>query len=402
MLIGVVGKPNTGKSTFFSAATLIPVPIAPYPFTTVEPNKGVASARVKCVHEEMGVIDNPKNSVCVNGIRLAPVELIDVAGLVPDAWQGRGLGNKFLDELRRADVLLHIVDASGGTDSEGRLTNPGTHDPLEDVSFLEREISMWIHQILAKDWERAAKAANVSGIDAIELLEKRLTGLSITRKQIVEAVRKLGLNATRPITWSLDDLYRLSETVRRISKPILIVANKMDSPHSEANLQRLKEAFKETKVVPCSAESELALKRAAKKGTILYLAGDPNFKIISEQLTQPQKEALAYIQERVLKKYGSTGVQEAIERAIFDVLKFIAIFPVEDASKLTDHDGMVLPDVFFAPEGTTAREFAYRIHTELGQTFMYAVDARSKQKIGEEHPLKNREIIKIVAGKGLK
>ncbi len=152
MLIGVVGKPNTGKSTFFSAATLIPVPIAPYPFTTVEPNKGVASARVKCVHEEMGVIDNPKNSVCVNGIRLAPVELIDVAGLVPDAWQGRGLGNKFLDELRRADVLLHVVDASGGTDSEGRLTNPGTHDPLEDVSFLEREISMWINQILAKDW----------------------------------------------------------------------------------------------------------------------------------------------------------------------------------------------------------------------------------------------------------
>ena len=402
MLIGVVGKPNTGKSTFFSAATLIPVPIAPYPFTTVEPNKGVASARVKCVHEEMGVIDNPKNSVCVNGIRLAPVELIDVAGLVPDAWQGRGLGNKFLDELRRADVLLHVVDASGGTDSEGRLTNPGTHDPLEDVSFLEREISMWINQILAKDWERAAKAADVSGTDAIELLEKRLTGLSITRKQIVEAVRKLGLNATRPIMWSLDDLYRLSETVRRISKPILIVANKMDSLHSEANLQRLREAFKETIVVPCSAESELALKRAAKKGTIIYQAGDPTFKIISEQLTQPQKEALAYIQERVLKKFGSTGVQEAIERAIFDVLKFIAIFPVEDVSKLTDHEGRVLPDVFFTPEGTTAREFAYRIHTELGETFIYAVDARSKQKIGEEHALKNRAIIKIVAGKGLK
>lgn len=402
MLIGVVGKPNTGKSTFFSAATLIPVPIAPYPFTTVEPNKGVAYVRVKCVHEEMGVTDNPKNSVCVNGIRLAPVELIDVAGLVPDAWQGRGLGNKFLDELRRADVLLHIVDASGGTDSEGRLTNPGTHDPLDDVTFLEREISMWIHQILSKDWELAAKAADVSGMDAIELLEKRLTGLSITRKQIVEAVRKLGLNATRPLTWSLDDLFRLSETVRRISKPIVIVANKMDSVHSAANLERLREASKETIVIPCSAESELALKRASKKGIILYQAGDPNFRIISEQLTQPQKEALTYIEERVLKKFGSTGVQEAIERAIFDVLKFIAIFPVEDVSKLTDHDGRVLPDVFFAPEGTTAREFAYRIHTELGETFMYAIDARSKMKIGEDHPLKNREVIKIVAGKGLK
>lgn len=402
MLIGVVGKPNTGKSTFFSAATLIPVPIAPYPFTTVEPNKGVAYARVKCVHEEMGVIDNPKNSVCVNGIRLAPVELIDVAGLVPDAWKGRGLGNKFLDELRRADVLLHIVDASGGTDSEGRLTNPGSHNPLEDVAFLEREISMWIHQILSKDWERAAKAADVSGTDAIELLEKRLTGLSITRKQIVEAVRKLGLNATRPVTWNQDDLHKLSETVRQISKPIVIVANKMDSPYAEANFQRLKETSKQTLVIPCSAESELALKRAAKKGTIAYEAGDSNFKIVSDQLTQQQKDALNYIQERVLKKFGSTGVQEAIERAIFEVLKFIAVFPVEDVSKLMDHEGRVLPDVFFAPYGTTAREFAYRIHTELGETFIYAVDARSKQKIGEEHPLKNRDIIKIVAGKGLK
>ncbi len=210
MLLGVVGKPNTGKSTFFSAATMISVPIAPYPFTTIEPNRGVAFARMKCVCKEMGITDNPKNSVCIDGTRLAPVELIDVAGLVPDAWKGRGLGNKFLDELRRADVLLHIVDASGGTDSEGKLTNPGTHDPVEDVTFLEREISMWIHQILSKDWERTAKGAEVSGTDAVELLEKRLTGLSITRKQIVEAIRRLQLNTIRPITWSQDDIHRRS------------------------------------------------------------------------------------------------------------------------------------------------------------------------------------------------
>ncbi len=402
MLIGVVGKPNTGKSTFFSAATLIPVSIAPYPFTTVEPNRGIAHARLKCVCKELGVTDTPKNSVCVDGVRQAPVELIDVAGLVPDAWKGRGLGNKFLDELRRADVLLHIVDASGGTDSEGKLTTPGAHDPLEDVAFLEREIGMWLYQILSKDWDRAAKAAEVSGTDAIELLEKRLTGLSINRKQIVEAVRKLQLNTTRPVTWTQEHISKLAETVRRISKPIVIVANKIDSPHAEANLQRLRDAAKETIVVPCSAESELALKRAAKKGTIAYQPGDSSFHISSEQLTPQQKEALHFIQERVLKKYGSTGVQEAIERAIFDVLKYIAVFPVEDVSKLTDHDGRVLPDVFFAPSGTTAREFAYRIHTDLGETFIHAVDARSKQKIGEEHPLKNRDIIRIVAGKGLK
>jgi ribosome-binding ATPase YchF (GTP1/OBG family) len=402
MLIGLVGKPNTGKSTFFSAATLVSVPIAPYPFTTIEPNKGIAHARVKCVCREMGVTDSPKNSVCVEGTRFAPVELIDVAGLVPDAWKGRGLGNKFLDELRRADVLLHIVDSSGGTDSEGKLVNPGTHDPAEDVTFLTREIGMWIHQILSKDWERAAKAAEVSGTDAIELLEKRLTGLSITRKQIVEAVRKLQLNTTRPLTWRPENLFKLSEIVRQISKPIIIVANKIDSPYGETNFVRLKDLFKESLVVPCSAESELALKRAAKKGAITYQPGDPDFKINSDRLSSQQKEALDYIRDRVLNKFGSTGVQNAIERAIFDALAFIAVFPIEDVPKLTDHDGRVLPDVFLAPPGTTAREFAYLIHSELGETFIYAVDARTKQKIGEEHQLENRDIVKIVAGKGLK
>ncbi len=402
MLIGVVGKPNTGKSTFFSAATMISVPIAPYPFTTIEPNRGIAYARVKCVCREMGVTDEPKNSVCLEGIRLAPVELIDVAGLVPDAWKGRGLGNKFLDELRRADILLHVVDASGGTDAEGKLCAPGTHDPMEDVLFLEREITMWMHQILSKDWDRTAKAAEVSGMDAVEVLEKRLTGLSITRKQIVEAVRRLQLNTTRLVTWSEQDIYKLTEVLRRISKPIVVVANKIDASFAEENFQRIKTAFKETLVIPCSAESELALKRAAKKGVVSYRPGDSTFTLSSDQLTEQQKEALEYIRDRVLKKFGSTGVQDAIERAIFDVLRFIAVFPVEDAAKLTDHDGRVLPDVLFAPEGTTARELAFRIHTDLGETFIYAIDGRSKQKIGEEHQLKNRDIVKIVSGKGLK
>ena len=158
-LLGVVGKPNTGKSTFFSAATFVAAEIANYPFTTIKPNRGVGYVRTPCVHEEFKVKDNPKNSLCLDGVRLVPVELIDIAGIVPGAWEGRGLGNQFLDEIRRADALIHVVDASGGTDCEGKSCKPGEHDPLEDVKFLEREITMWMVTILKKDWSKIARTA---------------------------------------------------------------------------------------------------------------------------------------------------------------------------------------------------------------------------------------------------
>src|SRR3990170_6851112 len=189
-LLGVIGKPNTGKSTFFSAATLATVEIANYPFTTIKPNRGVGYVRTPCVHEEFGVNDNPRNSLCNNGVRLIPVELIDVAGLVPGAWEGRGLGNQFLDEIRRADALIHVVDASGGTDCEGRICKLGEHDPLEDVQFLEHEITMWIASILKKDWPKLARTAEAESKDLYGMLEERLSGLAIKRSHIFEATRK--------------------------------------------------------------------------------------------------------------------------------------------------------------------------------------------------------------------
>ncbi|MEM1990997.1 MAG: GTPase, partial [Candidatus Bathyarchaeia archaeon] len=178
MMVGIVGKPNVGKSTFFSAATLATVDIASYPFTTIKPNKGIGYFRTQCVCKELNVKDNPVNSVCVDGVRLIPVELIDCAGLVPDAWQGRGLGNQFLDEIRKADALIHVVDASGSTDIEGRLVKPGMHDPLEDVKFLERELTMWFAQIMKRDWPRIARTVESGAADLSSLLEERLSGLA--------------------------------------------------------------------------------------------------------------------------------------------------------------------------------------------------------------------------------
>ncbi|MGB9854249.1 MAG: redox-regulated ATPase YchF [Candidatus Bathyarchaeales archaeon] len=397
-LLGIVGKPNTGKSTFFSAATLAPAEIANYPFTTIKPNRGVGYVRTPCVCKEFNVKDTPVNSLCLDGVRLIPVEFIDCAGLVPGAWQGRGLGNQFLDEIRKADVLIHIVDASGGTDSEGRICKPGEHDPLEDVKFLEHEITMWIANILKKDWPKIARTAESEAGELLSILEERLSGLAIKRAHIFEAVRKTGLNADKPTAWSEEDFIRFIDMLRQIAKPTLIVANKMDIPTAEENFERLRKL--DYPVVPCCAEAELALRRAAEKKLIEYRPGDCNFKINNrEKLTESQIKALETIREKVLLKFGSTGVQDAVNMAYFKLLNMITVYPVEDLEHLSDHSGRVLPDAYLVPYGTTARELAYLIHTELGESFIYAVEARERKRVGEDYILKDRDVISIVSAK---
>ena len=398
MMVGIVGKPNTGKSTFFSATTLVPVEIASYPFTTIKPNRGIGYLRTPCVCKEFNVKDNPKNSICLDGIRLVPVELIDCAGLVPGAWQGRGLGNQFLDEIRKADALIHIVDAAGATDSEGKICTPGSHDPAEDVKFLETEITMWLTQILKRDWPRMARTAESGAEDIVSLLETRLSGLAIRRTHIIEALRKTDLNMEKPTFWSDDDLIKFLDVLRSISKPMLIAANKIDLPTAEENAERLKELG--YMVIPCCAEAELALRRAAEKSLIDYRPGDCNFTIKKpEELTETQGKALKVIQERILQKFGSTGVQETINMAFLKFLNMIVVYPVEDLEHLSDHNGRVLPDAYLVPYGTTARQLAYIIHTELGEGFIHAIEAHEKKRIGENYVLKDRDVVSIVSAK---
>ena len=401
MLIGIVGKPNTGKSTFFSATTLIPVPIENRPFTTIASNRGIAYVRSKCVCKEFHVEDQPNNSLCIDGIRLIPVELIDCAGLVPDAWQGRGLGNYFLDEIRKADVLIHVVDAAGATDEEGRLCTPGTRDPREDVDFLEREITMWLAQILKKDWRRMSQTLETTRGDLTEALYSKLSGLAIKKTSILEALKTTGLNLDKPLEWRANDFLRFAGELRKQAKPMMIAANKIDLTHAEDNIIHLRKL--EYPVVPCSAEAELILRRAAQRGLIDYRPGDPTFTIKTEEgLSNEQRRALDFVMERVVKQWGSTGVQDVMNTAFFTILKMITVYPVENVEKLCDHNGQVLPDAFLVPYGTTAKQFAYLIHSDLGDGFIYAVDARTKKRLSENYVLQDRDVIKIVSAKGRK
>ncbi|MFH0897709.1 MAG: redox-regulated ATPase YchF [Candidatus Bathyarchaeota archaeon] len=398
VLIGIVGKPNTGKSTFFSAATLITVPIENRPFTTIKPNRGIAFLRTPCVCTELGVKDEPVNSACVNGIRMIPVELIDCAGLIPDSWKGKGLGNYFLDEIRKADALIHIVDAAGATDEEGRPCKPGTRDPQEDVIFLEREIAMWLVQILQKDWKKIGQRVETIHENLVDLISDRLSGLAIKNIHISEAIAKVELDEAKPLKWSDDDLLRFALQIQRTSKPMIIAANKIDIPNAEDNISHLRDKGNIT--YPCSAEAELVLRRAAEKRLIDYIPGDSNFTILeSSTLNEVQKKALEVIKDKILMKWGTTGIQEAINASFFTLLQMITVYPVENVEKFSDHNDRVLPDVYLVPYGTSVKQFAYMIHSDLGSGFLYAVDARSKRRLGEDYTVKDRDIIKIVSTK---
>jgi len=393
--VGIVGKPNAGKSTFFSAATLTLVPIANYPFTTIKPNHGISYLRTKCVHVELGVEDKPRNSRCIDGERFIPIDIIDLPGLVPGASEGRGLGNQFLDELRRADALIHVVDASGSTDSEGKLTEAGAHNPVEDVVFLENELKMWMLRIVGKDWEKTARKVEMAGEDSASLVSERLSGLGVTKSQAENGIKKAGLKG-KPSGWTREDLLKLVEIIRREAKPLLLAANKIDLPTSIGNVNRLKQTGELT--LPVSAEAELALRRAAEKRLIEYKPGDPDFRVPSvSAVSAEQKAALEMIREKVLKPAGSTGVQACINSAFLDLLKMIVVYPVENPEKFSDHAGNVLPDAYLVPSGTTLKELALEIHTEIGEQMLYGINARNGMRLSDNYVLKAQDIVSIVS-----
>ena len=388
MKVGLVGKPNAGKSTFFNAVTSAVAHIGDYPFTTIDKNVGIAHVRKPCPSKELGLIPNPNNSLSEDGIRYIPIEVIDVAGLVPGAHEGKGMGNKFLDDLRQADVLIHVVDSSGKTDLEGNSVELA--DPLEEISFLENELHHWIANIIIRNWSRSARAVE-AGEKIENFLSERLAGLKISREAVILSLRKSAIS--KPIMkWDIDDALILARTIQQVSKPIVIAANKADVA-SEQNKKNLERAS----AILTSSDFELALKNASKANLIEYSLGSSKFSSDSSNLKDNQINALKLISD-FLEENGSTGVQECLEKAVLDKLDLIAIYPVEDETHFTDGKQRILPDAFLLPRGSTALDLAYKVHTDIGDSFIRAIDCNSKRVIGRDHELSDGDIIKIVAG----
>jgi ribosome-binding ATPase YchF (GTP1/OBG family) len=387
MQIGIIGAPNKGKSTLFSALTLNDVAIADYPFTTIDPNIGVAYATSMCVEKELSVKCRARNSLCVDGTRMLPINIIDVAGLVEGAHEGKGMGNQFLNDLAAADAYLIVVDASGKTAPDGTHSSNDSN-PVDDVMMVERELTAWLGGMVKKHMNIISRNP-----DGVEALYSVLAGLKVSKESISTAIEKSFLTSSN-IAWGDGDIETFSRRLLSIAKPVLIVANKSDSKEAEQHTRSLIEKFGEKNVVACSAAIELALRKAANRGVISYKAGDRSFELLKGDISQEQKSALEYMKDFVARK--GTNVQEVINRAVFGLLNEIVVYPVEDENKYTDHFGNVLPDAILIQKGATAYNLAERIHTDIAKSMLYAVDAKAKMRIGKDYLLKNDDVIKIV------
>ena len=380
--IALAGKPNAGKSTFYKAATMADVDVGNYPFTTIDPNRGVSQVRTECPcltrDERCG------DEHCHDGKRYVPVELIDVAGLVPGAHEGRGLGNQFLDALTNAD-------ASGGTNEEGEPVELGSYDPVQDVDFVEEEMDLWIASIVERNWEGIGRKSRSPDFDIEDALLDMLTGVGASEYDVALVLRSMEYPED-PFQWEDEHKEELAAKIRQQTKPIVVVANKADVAPPE-NLERLQEAA--DIVVPCTAEGELALRQAAKAGLVDYDPGDPSFEVVGE-LSGAQEKGLEQVRD-VMEQWDGTGVQTALDTAVYDLLDHVTAFPVQNETKWTDGQENVLPDAFLLPSGSTPKDLAYAVHSDIGDGYLHAVDAKAGRRVGEDHELAEGDVVKIVS-----
>jgi ribosome-binding ATPase YchF (GTP1/OBG family) len=395
--LGLIGKTNTGKTTFFNAATLSSEEISSYPFTTKKPISGISHAITLCVHPEFKVQDNPNNSKCVDGWRYIPIELIDLPGLIKDAWKGKGLGNQFLSIAAQSDALLHVVDASGGIDSAGQISESGTGDPISDFADIEEELVMWYQKILEGNREKVSKSIK-TGSDIIEAITDLFRGIGVNKYHVKDALIATGLSDKDFDNFDMVDSKKLSSHLRRISKPTLIVANKVDVDGADKNFDKLRERYNDTIVIPASGDSELSLRRAEQQELIKYSPGSEQFDIIkSDKLNEKQTEALNFIKKGIMGEYMRTGVQFAINIAVFKLLKMNSIYPVADDKNLSDKKGRILPDLILLKDGATVNDLAREIHTDLTKGLLYAKDLRYNLRLPLDYQLRDRDVVSLVS-----
>jgi len=391
MLVGIVGRPNSGKSTFFKAATLMDVLIASYPFATIKPNHAMAYVKIKDLAAEFGKVSNPREGYVKSGFRFVPFELMDVAGLVEGASEGKGLGNEFLSDLSGADAFIHVVDMSGEFDGSGKPVPDGSYDPSSDITMIERELDLWYVGILKKVWKVFARTMEMQHTNFAEAVAKQFSGLKVTPEDVKHVILKHNINIEHPSKWTDEQVFSFSRELRRYTKPMIIAANKVDRPNGPSNYKKIKASF-DYPIYPCFADGELALREADKHGLIEYIPGDKSFQE-KKTLNDKQKQALDNI-KKTLVEFSSTGVQEVLNHTVLDILEYICIFPAGD--KLADSKGNILPDCYLMKKGSTALDFAFRLHSDIGKNFVKAIDVRTKKAVGKECQLKHMDGFEII------
>ncbi|POS83025.1 P-loop containing nucleoside triphosphate hydrolase [Erysiphe pulchra] len=364
-------------------------------FTTIDPQRAIGYLQIDCACKRYNLSERckPNYGSCINGRRSVPIELLDVAGLVPGAHEGRGLGNKFLDDLRHADALIHVVDVSGTTDAEGKATRG--YDPSSDIVWLRSEIVQWILGNLSKRWESIKRRHIAVKATAVETLQSQFSGYGSTTALIARTLDRI--NIKDPLEqWTSDTIARVVEAFIDEKFPTVIALNKIDHPDADKNISKITKLHDPKSIVLCSAIMEVFLRKLNKQGYVRYTEGseyvqtredlieegDPNgggLKEIDEKLMT----RLDDIKDMVLYRFGSTGVVQALSRAA-ELLGLVPVFPVRNTTTFSSSasaSSAVFRDCLLVKKGTTVAEVARKV---IGDAPLAYIEGPGSVRVAED------------------
>ncbi|KAF3046906.1 hypothetical protein E8E12_006702 [Didymella heteroderae] len=417
-LIGLVGKPSSGKSTTLNSLTDATSKVGNFPFTTIDPQRAIGYLQIECPCARLGLSDRckPNYGACVEGRRSVPIELLDVAGLVPGAHMGKGLGNRFLDDLRHADALVHVVDVSGTTDAEGKATRG--YDPSQDIVWLRSEIVRWIQGNLMEKWGSIKRRHVAVKATPIETLQNQFSGYGSTAAVVARCLDRLGLlSGTTKVPlehWDDETIERVVNAFTDEKFPTVIALNKIDHPDADKNIAKIAKTADPKSIVLCSAISEVFLRKLAKQGFVKYVEGsefvDTREDLIEmgdptggglKELDEKLKQRIENLKDMVLYRFGSTGVVQVLSRAA-ELLGLVPVFPVRNIQSFTSGSAAstaVFRDCVLVKKGSTVGDVYRKV---MGDAPLAYVETEGARRVGEDDVVSvgKNDILSFKVGRG--
>ncbi|KAL4940711.1 hypothetical protein BDV06DRAFT_17540 [Aspergillus oleicola] len=384
-LIGLVGKPSSGKSTTLNSLTDASSKVGNFPFTTIDPQRAIGYLQIDCACQRYGVSDKckPNYGGCTDGKRSVPIELLDVAGLVPGAHQGRGLGNKFLDDLRQADALIHVVDVSGTTDAEGKATRG--YDPSQDIEWLYSEIVRWVLGNLMQKWGSIKRRHTAIKATAVETLQQQFSGYGSTPSIVARCLDRLGMK--EPLEeWSDETVENVVKAFINEKFPTVFALNKIDHPDADKNISKIAKMQDPQSIVLCSAISEVFLRRLAKQDYIKYTEGsefvDTREDLIADgdpdggglrEMDEKLTTRVENLKDMVLYRFGSTGVVQCLSRAA-EILGLVPVFPVRNLHTFSSGAGTAaFRDCVLVKKNSTVGDVARKVMGDVPISYIEGI-----------------------------
>ena len=313
--------------------------------------------------------------------------------MVPGAHEGKGLGNKFLDDLRHADALIHVVDVSGTTDAEGKATRG--YDPSQDIVWLRSEIVQWIQGNLMQKWGSIKRRHVAVKATAVETLQGQFSGYGSTASVVARTLDRLGLK--EPLeNWSDETIAKVVSVFTDEKFPTVIALNKIDHADADKNISKIAKIQDPNSIVLCSAISEVFLRKLATQGFIRYTEGsefvDTREDLIADgdptggglkEMDEKLKTRIENLKDMVLYRFGSTGVNQVLSKAA-ELLGLVPVFPVKDVSNFssgTSRTDAVFRDCVLVKKNSTVAEVARKV---MGDAPLAYVEGAGGTRVSED------------------